>query len=104
MPTALGRRPGTRVTPLPARIDVPEYDFIVVGAGSAGCVVAARLSEDPACRVLLLEAGSAERTRASTIPNAWPENLGTTAEWGYLTTPQADTGPTIYPTGRALGG
>lgn len=83
---------------------MPEYDFIVVGAGSAGCVVAARLSEDPACRVLLLEAGGAERTRATTIPNAWPENLGSTAEWGYLTTPQADTGPTIIPTGRVLGG
>jgi len=83
---------------------VPEYDFIVVGAGSAGCVVAARLSEDPACTVLLLEAGSAERTRAMTVPSAWPENLGTTAEWGYLTTPQADAGPTIYPAGRGLGG
>jgi choline dehydrogenase len=83
---------------------VPEYDFIVVGAGSAGCVVAARLSEDPACTVLLLEAGSAERTRAMTVPSAWPENLGTAAEWGYLTTPQADAGPTIYPAGRGLGG
>jgi choline dehydrogenase len=83
---------------------VPEYDFIVVGAGSAGCVVAARLSEDPACTVLLLEAGRAERTRAMTVPSAWPENLGTAAEWGYLTTPQAETGSTIYPAGRGLGG
>ena len=83
---------------------MPEYDFIVVGAGSAGCVVAARLSEDVGCTVLLLEAGRAERTRAMTVPNAWPENLGTPAEWGYLTTPQADAGPTIYPAGRGLGG
>ncbi|HTU73579.1 MAG TPA: GMC family oxidoreductase N-terminal domain-containing protein [Trebonia sp.] len=83
---------------------MPEYDFIVVGAGSAGCVVAARLSEDPACTVLLLEAGSAERGRAMTVPSAWPQNLGTSAEWGYLTTPQADAGPTIYPAGRGLGG
>ena len=83
---------------------MPEYDFIVVGAGSAGCVVAARLSEDAACTVLLLDAGSAERTRAMTVPNAWPQNLGTAAEWGYLTTPQAQTGPAPYPAGRGLGG
>ena len=72
---------------------MPGYDFSVVGAGPAGCVVAARLSGDAACRVLLLEAGSAERTRAMTVPNAWPENLGTAAEWGYVTTPQADAQP-----------
>ena len=83
---------------------MPEYDFIVVGAGSAGCVVAARLSEDPTARVLLLEAGGAERTQAMTVPNAWPQNIGTATEWGYLTTPQADAGPLGYPAGRALGG
>ncbi len=81
-----------------------EYDYIVVGAGSAGCVVAARLSEDPDARVLLLEAGSADRTRAMTVPNAWPENLGSASEWGDLTTAQADAGPGIIPRGKALGG
>ena len=49
-----------------------EYGLIVVGAGTAECVPAARLSADAGARVLLLEAGSAERTSAMTVPNAWP--------------------------------
>jgi choline dehydrogenase len=83
---------------------VKEYDYIVVGAGTAGCVVAARLTQDAGARVLLLEAGGAERTRAMTVPNAWPENLGSAADWGDVTTGQADAGAVAYPRGRALGG
>jgi choline dehydrogenase len=81
-----------------------DFDYIVVGAGTAGCVLAARLSEQPDVRVLVLEAGSSARTRAMTVPNAWPENLGSAADWGEYTTPQASTGPVRYPRGRALGG
>ncbi len=81
-----------------------EYDYIVVGAGTAGCVVAARLTQDAGTRVLLLEAGSSERTRAMTVPNAWPENLGSAADWADVTTGQADAGFVAYPQGRALGG
>jgi choline dehydrogenase len=83
---------------------VEEYDYVVVGAGTAGSAVAARLSDDPAAQVLLLEAGGPERTRAMTVPNAWPENLGTSADWGGVTAAQADAGPVSYPRGRALGG
>jgi choline dehydrogenase len=83
---------------------VEAYNYIVVGAGTAGCVLAARLTEEPGARVLLLEAGSAERTRAMAVPNAWPENLGSAADWGYVTTSQAGAGPLPYPRGRALGG
>src|ERR1700728_1319245 len=83
---------------------VDGFDYIVVGGGSAGCVVAARLAQDPGARVLLLEAGGSERTRATTVPNAWPENLGSAADWAGVTVPQAEAGPVTYPRGRTLGG
>jgi choline dehydrogenase len=83
---------------------VEEYDYIVVGAGTAGCVVAARLSQDPDVRVLVLEAGRAERTQAMVVPNAWPQNLGSAADWADVTTGQADGGVVAYPRGRTLGG
>jgi choline dehydrogenase len=80
------------------------YDYIVVGAGTAGCVLAARLSEDAGARVLLVEAGGAEQTPAMIVPDAWPELLGSAADWADMTTGQAEAGPVIYPRGRALGG
>jgi choline dehydrogenase len=83
---------------------VTEFDYIIVGAGTAGCVLAARLTQDPTCRVLLLEAGGAERTRAMTVPDAWPDLLGSAADWADVTSAQADAGPVAYPRGRALGG
>jgi len=83
---------------------VDGFDYIVVGGGSAGCVVAARLAQDPSARVLLVEAGGSERTRATTVPNAWPENLGSAADWAGTTVPQAEAGPVTYPRGRTLGG
>ena len=81
-----------------------EFDHIIVGAGTAGCVLAARLSEEASARVLLLEAGGPAQTRAMTVPDAWPELLGTAADWADITTAQADAGPVAYPRGRALGG
>ena len=81
-----------------------QYDYIVAGGGSAGCVLAARLSQNPDARVLLLEAGGQARTHAMTVPNAWPENLGSPAEWRFVTTSQADSGAVNYPVGKALGG
>jgi choline dehydrogenase len=85
-------------------MDTEEFDYIVAGGGTAGCVIAARLSQDPGVRVLLAEAGGAAGGRAVTVPPAWPELLGTTAEWREVTTAQADTGRLPYPRGRMLGG
>jgi len=82
------------------------YDYVIVGAGSAGCVLAARLSENPATRVLLLEAGPPDDADEIRIPAALNLLLQSTYDWNYQTTPQERAaGRSIYlPRGRTLGG
>jgi len=82
------------------------YDYIVVGAGSAGCVLAARLSEDPSTRVLLLEAGGPDSQTEIHIPAAFGKLFQTEVDWNYHTAPQPDlSGRSLYwPRGKVLGG
>jgi choline dehydrogenase len=68
--------------------DVIEADFVVVGAGSAGCAVAARLSEDPATRVVLLEAGGEDKNRWIHIPLGFGKTFADpSVNWCYETEP-----------------
>src|ERR1700749_1706246 len=82
-----------------------SFDFIVVGAGTAGCVLARRLWENPAVPVLLLEAGEEEGPKAVADPRVWPTLQGTSVDWGNTSVPQASTGAVVPgPRGRVLGG
>ncbi|MEU3855358.1 GMC family oxidoreductase N-terminal domain-containing protein [Streptomyces sp. NPDC029554] len=83
-----------------------SFDYVIVGAGSAGCVVAARLTEDANTRVLLLEAGGEDTSDLIHVPSAWPALWGTEYCWDYRTEPQAGTSGTVHvwPRGKVLGG
>lgn len=83
-----------------------SYDYVVVGAGSAGCAVAARLSEDPTTRVLLLEAGPRDRAKEIRIPAAFSKLFKSRLDWGFETAPQEglDGRGVFVPRGRTLGG
>ena len=72
---------------------VSECDFLVVGAGAAGCVVAARLSEDPAVRVTLLEAGPARRGLMTRVPaTAFLASIDARTNWGFVGEPEPALG------------
>ena len=82
-----------------------SFDFVVVGAGAAGCVIASRLSEEPSTSVLLIEAGSATPPPVSAVPQLWPTMIGTAVDWGDSTTVQSATGSSVrLVRGRGIGG
>jgi choline dehydrogenase len=82
------------------------YDYVIVGAGSAGCVLANRLSEDPSVNVLLLEAGGKDRSLKIKIPAAFPQQFHTKLDWDFATEPEphVDERSLYIPRGKTLGG
>jgi choline dehydrogenase len=83
-----------------------HYDYIVIGAGSAGCVVANRLTEDPETTVLLLEAGNPDTKPEIHIPLDCTRLPGTEVDWGYFSEPEPYLGDRkiFCPRGKVLGG
>ena len=83
-----------------------SYDYVIVGAGSAGCVLANRLSADPGVTVLLLEAGGSDMNPNVRIPAGFPKQFRTKLDWGYVSEPEPNLiGRSMYlPRGKSLGG
>ncbi len=83
-----------------------NFDYVIVGAGSAGCVLASRLSEDPGVSVCLIEAGPADTAQNIHVPAAFAKLFRTTLDWDYDShdEPHLDRRRVYLPRGRVLGG
>ena len=83
-----------------------SYNVIIIGAGSSGCVVAARLTEDPSCNLCLIEAGEWPTDPDIADPLKWPALQGRPYDWDYRTTPQPHTASRVHDwaRGRLVGG
>jgi choline dehydrogenase len=83
-----------------------NFDYVIIGAGAAGCVLANRLSAEPQVNVLLLEAGGTDRHPLTRIPAGFAKLMGTKFNWIFDTAPQKHLGnrKMFLPQGRGLGG
>jgi choline dehydrogenase len=87
--------------------DYSEADVVIVGAGSAGCVLANRLSEDPDLKVILLEAGEKKPSFATDVPGMTMRLIGNPAtDWGHMSEPDPSLGgrSLMWSGGRMVGG
>ncbi|CAN5281817.1 hypothetical protein BH11BAC6_BH11BAC6_14400 [soil metagenome] len=82
-----------------------QFDYIIIGAGSAGCILANRLTEDTSCNVLLLEAGGKGNSKIN-IPGAYGTLHRTAVDWAFQTEPQqfVNNRKLYIPRGKVLGG
>jgi choline dehydrogenase len=99
--------PNVRLEPSARTAAQNDFDYVIVGAGSAGCVLANRLSADASVRVLLLEAGGpASDDPAVATPGRWATLLGSKYDWGYATEPEPglQNRRIAFPRGKAHGG
>ena len=84
----------------------PEYDYIVIGSGSGGSVVAGRLAAETDARVLVLEAGGTDQVEAVLNPGMWPANIRSERDWKYSASPSpaVNNRALILPMGKVVGG
>jgi len=83
-----------------------SFDYVIVGAGSAGCVIAARLSADPSVSGLLVEAGPADDVREMDVPILAPKLLNGPYDWSFRTDPEPGLDGRVMTVnhGRVVGG